>query len=98
MADLRVAERVRMSGPLAVHVEGFEAELARLRFTPTSRVKQLRLMAHLSRWLDGQGLGIGALSPELVEAFRRERRTTPTRGCSHTGPCGRCWPGSRHRS
>ncbi len=38
-------------GPLAEHADGFRAELARLGYTPLSAASQLRLAAHLSRWL-----------------------------------------------
>ena len=53
MSDPRA---VRMSGPLTVWVEGFCAELARQGYTRDSAGIQLRLMAHLSRWLAGEGL------------------------------------------
>lgn len=70
--------RVRIYGPLEGHVEGFEAELARRGFTPASVVNQLRLMAHLSRWLDAESIGVGDLSAQRVEAFTQQRRATYT--------------------
>lgn len=66
--------RVHIHGPLEVRAEGFAAELRRRGFAPTSVGNQLYLMAHLSRWLDGQGLFGEDLTVELVEAFLRERR------------------------
>ena len=70
--------RVHIRGPLGAHVEGFEAELVRLGFAPTSVVNQLRMAAHLNRWLDAQSLGVEDLTVERVEAFIRERRASYT--------------------
>ena len=69
---------VRVRGPLQGHVHEFAAELARQGFTDTSRAGQLRLLAHLSRWLNDAGLDLAGLTPEDVEAFGRERRQTHT--------------------
>jgi len=63
-----------MSGPLAVHADGFGAELARLGYTPLSVEGQLRLVAHVSRWLEDKGLGAGDLIGEVVVAFLEARR------------------------
>jgi integrase/recombinase XerD len=43
--------RVRVSGPLAEHVEGFRAELASQGYTPGTAGLKLQLAAELSRWL-----------------------------------------------
>lgn len=64
----------RVDGPLASYVEGFRAELVRLGYTPLSAAVHVRLMAHLSRWLAGEGLEVSALTPPVVEAFFAERR------------------------
>ena len=66
--------RVRVSGPLEVFAAGFAAELARLGYRRVSVVFQLQLMAHASRWLQGDGLGAGELSSEVVERFLAVRR------------------------
>src|SRR4051812_14816654 len=66
--------RVRVSGPLEVFAEGFAAELARLGYRRTPATFQLQLMAHASRWLQGEGLGAGELTSEVVERFLAERR------------------------
>ncbi len=47
---------VRMVGPLAPYASGFYRELRSRGYTHLSAVWQLRLMAHASRWLAGQGL------------------------------------------
>lgn len=43
-------------------------------YTPVSAAHQLRLTAHVSRWLAGEGLGPDDLSPEHVEQFVAARR------------------------
>lgn len=42
---------VRVSGPLEEFAEGFAAELSGLGYSPRGGEAQLRLMAHLSRWM-----------------------------------------------
>lgn len=66
--------RVRVSGPLEVFASGFVGELARLGYRRTPATFQLQLMAHVSRWLQGEGLGAGELTSEVVERFLAERR------------------------
>jgi hypothetical protein len=57
----KVAE-VRVPGPLAPFVDAFRAALSAAGYTPLSAVVQLRLMVHLSRWLDGRGLSAADLT------------------------------------
>ena len=71
MSDPRA---VRMSGPLTMWVDGFCAELAGQGYTRDSAGIQMQLMAHLSRWLAGEGLGARDLTPVRVEDFLRARR------------------------
>ena len=66
--------RVRVTGPLAPHAAGFRGELERLGYRPNAASSQLQLMAHASRWLDSQGLGVQDLTPERVEEFLAHRR------------------------
>ncbi len=56
MGDL---SRIRVTGPLEPYVSGFVAELTERGYTPVSAAHQLRLMAHLSRWLAAEGVGGG---------------------------------------
>ena len=49
--------RVRVTGPLEPYVSGFVAELVERGFTPVSSTHQLRLMAHVSRWLSSERFG-----------------------------------------
>jgi integrase/recombinase XerD len=66
--------RVRMAGPLTPHAGGFRRELERVGYRPNAVSDQLRLMAHASRWLDRQGLGVDELTPARVEEFLTHRR------------------------
>ena len=65
---------VRMSGPLEAHVPGFAAELEQVGYTRCSTTDQVRLFAHLSRWLAQQGLGGDDLTPSVQAAFLAARR------------------------
>jgi integrase/recombinase XerD len=66
--------RVRMSGPLASHAQGFAAELDRLGYTAGSAEHQLRLLGHLSRWLHDQVRADGPVGLEEIAAFVDARR------------------------
>ena len=68
-----VVDGVRMTGPLAPYARGFAGELARLGFTELSAGGQLRLVAHLSRWLAGAGLGTAALSGPVADQYLAAR-------------------------
>lgn len=65
---------VRISGPLTAYVDGFCAELAEQGYPPESASLQLRLMAHVSRWLDAEGLEVQDLTSARVADFVRARR------------------------
>ncbi|MGH3469260.1 MAG: tyrosine-type recombinase/integrase [Thermocrispum sp.] len=69
-----------MSGPLAPYAPGFAGSLAGRGYARLSIAGQLRLMAHVSRWLAGQGLDASALSPQRAEAFCFMRRAEGYRG------------------
>jgi integrase/recombinase XerD len=60
---------VQVTGPLAEYAEGFGCYLAGAGYTPLSAANQVRVMARLSRWLAGQGLGPGDLGAGRVEEF-----------------------------
>ncbi len=66
--------RVRVTGPLAPFADGFAIELSAWGYTSGSAVQQMYLVAHLSRWLDAEGLEPAALSPVVVERFCGARR------------------------
>src|SRR2546425_9279872 len=47
---------VGVSGPLEPLATGFASSLVRQGYTPNSATSQMHLMAHLSRWLAGEGV------------------------------------------
>ena len=66
--------RVNVIGPLVPYVAGFRAELETQGYRPNALTDQPRVMAHVSRWLAGQGLGEGDLTPTRIEEFLAARR------------------------
>src|SRR6266516_4796097 len=64
-----------VTGPLAEYADGFRAELARLGYTPLTTASQLRLVAHLSRWLAAEGLGAPTLTVPVAERYFAGRRS-----------------------
>jgi integrase/recombinase XerD len=66
--------RVRVRGPLEPFAEGFAAELRAVGYQRVPVVFQLQLMAHLSRWLDGEDVDARLLTSEVVERFCAARR------------------------
>jgi site-specific recombinase XerD len=69
-----VVSRVRVSGPLAGHAAGFAGFLAEAGYTPLSARNQVGVLAHLSRWMEGRGLGPGELTGERLGEFLAARR------------------------
>lgn len=64
-----------VTGPLAQYAGGFRVELARLGYTPLTAATQLRLVAHLSRWLAAEGLDASALTAPAAERYFADRRS-----------------------
>lgn len=71
MTDL---SRVRVTGPLAPFAAGFAAELVAQGYASQPAAQQLRLLAHVSRWLLAEGKDGSALNAVAVEAFAISRR------------------------
>lgn len=65
---------VQFTGALATHRQGLWDAWLALGYTPLSAANLLRLAAHLSRWLDAQGLALDELTHERIEAFFAARR------------------------
>jgi site-specific recombinase XerD len=63
-----------VSGPLAPYAEGFRAELLGEGYSWGSAAHQIHLMAHLSRWLEAQGLEPAVLDDRLTGQFLAARR------------------------
>ena len=59
---------------MEVFAPGFAAELGRVGYRRVPVVFQLQLMAHASRWLESEGVGVGALTTDVVERFLASRR------------------------
>ena len=78
---MRDLSRIRVTGPLELYVSGFVAELVERGYTPVSVAHQLRLMAHVSRWLACEGLGPDDLSSARVEEFVAARRAAGYVNC-----------------
>ena len=65
---------VRGTGPLGPYAEGFRAELARQGYAVSTAVNQLKLVAHLSRWMTAEGLSVPELVAVNVERYVAARR------------------------
>ena len=65
----------KVTGPLAEYAAGFRAELARLGYTPLTAACQIRLMAHLSRWMTAEGLDAQDLGMPAAERYFAARRS-----------------------
>ena len=65
---------VRVTGPLALLAPGYIEELATHGYAPASAAGQLRLMAHVSRWLNDHGFELHDLGPKLIAEFLAQRR------------------------
>jgi integrase/recombinase XerD len=70
-----IVSRVRVSGPLSGHAAGFAAYLGGVGYARESAAGQVRLLAHLSRWLEERGLEPGALTVERAGEFVAARRS-----------------------
>ena len=66
---------VQVPGPLARYAAGFWSALLAAGYTPLSAVNLMRLMVHLSRWLEAQRLSVAELTEVRVEEYLQARRT-----------------------
>jgi integrase/recombinase XerD len=67
-----VASRVVVAGPLAPFAPGFLEELERYRYKSSALHAQMLVMARLSGWLAGEGLGALDLTAVVLEGFVAE--------------------------
>lgn len=65
---------VRFVGPLAPVAAELRGEFARLGYATSAVTAQLQLAAHLSRWLQAEGLGTHDLTRPVIERFLAGRR------------------------
>jgi integrase/recombinase XerD len=61
-------------GPLEQYAPGFRAWLLARGYTPLTTVPQLQLMAHVSRWLERDGLTAAGLTRQEADRFLAARR------------------------
>lgn len=66
--------QVAVSGPLEKHAEGFAGWLAWQGYAPSVVVIHVRLLGHVSRWLEAGGLDASALDQAAGEEFLAWRR------------------------
>ena len=71
--DPRVRQRF-YEGPLAIYIDAFAAQLTGQGYSGATAREKLRLVAHLSRWLDCNKLRAEDLNDACVVRFRRYRR------------------------
>jgi integrase/recombinase XerD len=64
-----------VTGPLAEYATGFRDELFRLGYTPLTAACQVRLTAHLSRWMTARGLSARDLDLPAAERYFAARRS-----------------------
>jgi site-specific recombinase XerD len=69
-----MSDLVRVAGPLQPYSQGFAEELRRQGYTSLSAANQLRVMAHLSRWLRAKGMDPADLGEDGVDAYLGARR------------------------
>lgn len=67
---------VVVRGPLTGVADRFEKALAEQGYTPLSAANQLRLLAHLSRWMSSESLSPADLTEVELERFLAARRAT----------------------
>ncbi len=71
----RDPSRVRVTGPLAPHADGFRAALDARGFSPWSQMFYLHLLADVSRWPGRHGLDASGLTDASAFAFQQDRRS-----------------------
>jgi integrase/recombinase XerD len=78
--------RVRVSGPLEPFAAGFIGELQESGYRPAAAAVQVRVLAHLSRWMLEQHVSAEELREPELERFRREHaaRVASVRGAGMT--------------
>jgi integrase/recombinase XerD len=73
--------RIKVDGPLAPYAAGWRAQLAARGYARGAVASQMRLMEHLSRYLEERGLAVTDLTGQVAGGFLAERRAG-----AHPGP------------
>lgn len=66
--------KVQVTGPLLPFKKGFIKDLAEHGYAPLSAANQVRVLAHLSRWMEAKGITPDGLNRELTLDFLQARR------------------------
>jgi integrase/recombinase XerD len=79
---MREPSRVRVTGPLEPFAAGFIVELEGAGYRPAAAAVQVRVLAHLSRWMQEGDVAPGMLHEPELERFRQEHldRVASARG------------------
>lgn len=64
----------RVSGPLAPEVQAFRAEMTKEGYADCTSQDNAYVLAHLSRWLEAEGLAPSELTGDQLERFAAARR------------------------
>lgn len=74
--------RVRVTGPLEPFAAGFVAELQEIGYRPAAAAVQVRVLGHLSRWMQDNDVSPDELREPALERFRCEHlaRVASVRG------------------
>jgi integrase/recombinase XerD len=78
--------RVLMTGPLAPFAHAYELELKARRYTPLTRVSQLRQVGRLSGWMEERGLAVAELCGARVDEFLAFQRAGGRHRCQWSRP------------
>ena len=62
-----------VGGPLEPHVVGFVEGLLRQGYTRSSAQQHVCFIAHLDRWMAGEGIGLDGLSEPVIDRYLAER-------------------------
>lgn len=66
---------VHVVGPLAPYAQQFRLLLVERGYTPLTRVRQLQVMVHLSKWLRAGELDVGDLTSARIDEYVAQRRS-----------------------
>jgi len=69
-----------MGGPLAIYADGFRQELTARGYVHQVVERNLRVLVHLSDWMQAGSVSVGQLSPARLETFIGDRRQQGYRG------------------
>jgi site-specific recombinase XerD len=74
MSKQPAPERVVVGGPLARFADGFRVDLIERGYSLWRAGEQLHLLAHVSRWMEAEGLELAGLTPARLEGYFVWRR------------------------